>query len=402
MLAHHVAAYYSLGHFVEPQSKSLVVQKNPGTRLPALRLLDLIEPAEQALLFYSEPNPSSASQIGNIHQQQLQQPGEGDHNDHAATINAPSSTSGSSVVGEYKIMRRESPAIITTPNTINAEAPSHSAAVKSTSGGGSASNTGVVGKSLDQREAEYEAARERIFASQDEATDESIITKDGIQENNQEEEEVEISLEQHQQQQQRQQQPASSNQVDLDDKSGLSPDAPPFIPSSSSHGMPLSSAHASQPYYHQQHSHHQGYSHQQGYFSHRPSYNQQQYQQQQGQKTPGTKVISIIDPSQARPPEHILTIENISCKAINAGKETPQDKLSILSNLYPNTVFRPRLNTNECGYVIFHTAADAKAALESQSDKSNNHQDQCEDAKNAVLRRELGLAMWRPRITDAH
>ena len=47
MLAHHVAGYYNLGHFVDPVTKCLVLQKNPQSSCPVLRLFDLVEPVEQ-------------------------------------------------------------------------------------------------------------------------------------------------------------------------------------------------------------------------------------------------------------------------------------------------------------------------------------------------------------------
>ena len=115
MLAHHVAGYYQLGHFVDPLTKCLVLQKNSQSACPVLRLFDLVEPVEQMQILLGTPMPSQPS---------MEQ----------------------TSVGEVKIMRRK-----TSPEANHPE------------GDSIAANTLRANKSHDQREAEYAAARERIF-----------------------------------------------------------------------------------------------------------------------------------------------------------------------------------------------------------------------------------------------
>ena len=116
MLAHHVAGYYNLGHFVDSTTKCLVLQKNPQSACPVLRLFDLVEPMEQMQTLLGGP--------------MMVQP-----------------ASEQAHVGDVKIMRRR-----VNPETSHSEPPESTTPPPIT-----------AGKSHDQREAEYAAARERIF-----------------------------------------------------------------------------------------------------------------------------------------------------------------------------------------------------------------------------------------------
>ena len=110
MLAHHVAAYYGLGHFVDVHTRCLVLRKQEGSHCPALKLYDMVEPA-------------------------------------ATTERRQSSPTQHFSPGDLKIMRRSTPRMAS-------NASEHEEAVN---GSGS--------KSIEEREAEYQAARERIFST---------------------------------------------------------------------------------------------------------------------------------------------------------------------------------------------------------------------------------------------
>lgn len=281
MLAHHVAAYYGLGHFVEPNSRSLVVQKNPSSRLPVLRLIDLVEPVVMQMGPYGgcvQPVPSMQE---------------------AAVQQQTAVESSASVPNNVKILKRNN----LPPQTQLSQSPQQRQ-----------SQSTQEQKTINERAAEYNKARERIF--------------EGFTPSAEEEQEIP-------------QKKASVKATPSDEiaaaadnlaPSTFNPNAAPFIPSSATgnSGQMMMLA------------------------------------------QPVRKIINIIDPSQARPPEHILCIADAA-----------EAKLESIAAACPSAVFRakPLLGKVPIGYLIFPSGEAARNALK-------------EHAKS------LGLCPWRPRITD--
>lgn len=268
MLAHHVAGYYNLGHFMDPVSKCLVLQKNASSACPALRLFDLVEPVEQLKTLYAgpptgmSPPTASASESGTQHS-----------------------------IGDFKIMKRRK----------SAERCEQAA---------TADASAKPSKTIDEREAEYAAARERIFQDFKPA-------------------EADVVIQTHQ--------PTEAERAETIRPEAkapgtpFNPDAEPFIPSLAT--------------------------------------DEQQHPASPSPPLYPTRIINIIDPHQARAPEHILVATLVN-----------QQRLELLNSVCPGAVFRPRLNDTSSGYLIFPSAAAAKGALQDRTD--------------------LGIAPWRPAITD--
>lgn len=216
MLAHHVAGYYNLGHFVDPMTKCLVLQKNPQSSCPILRLFDLVEPVEQMQTLLGGP--------------MLSQEPEPTH------------------VGDVKIMKRRT----------NQEAS------RSEPNSSTLSNL-RPNKSQDQREAEYAAARERIFQDfkppmEDEEGD--VVTRVAP--------------------------PSKPTPEKYESpKTSFNVDAAPFIPSSTTpHELTLEQPRSQPP----------------------PIYPR--------------RIINIIDPGAAHAPEHILVISNATMDRLNTLQES--------------------------------------------------------------------------------
>lgn len=216
MLAHHVAGYYNLGHFVDPVTKCLVLQKNPQSSCPVLRLFDLVEPVEQMQTLLGGPMVSQETEQTHV--------------------------------GDVKIMKRR-----TNQDTNRSEPDS------------STTSNPRTNKSHDQREAEYAAARERIFQ------DFKPPTED-------EEEDVVARA-------QPQSKPTPENAESP--KSSFNVDAAPFIPSSTSHEPTLEQQSPPPPL---------------------PIYPR--------------RIINIIDPGAAHAPEHILVISDVTKDKLNTLQES--------------------------------------------------------------------------------
>lgn len=270
MLAHHVAGYYNLGHFMDPASKCLVLQKNASSACPALRLFDLVEPVEQLKTLYAAPPMAMSSPAALTNESGMQ---------HS--------------IGDFKIMKRRK-----------------SAEKHEQIGNADASAKEKPSKTIDEREAEYAAARERIFQDFKPAEDDGDVI---IQ--------VHQPTEAERAEEIRPERKAPSTH--------FNPEAEPFIPSLA----------------------------------------RDEQQRPASPPTYPTRIINIIDPHQARAPEHVLVIASAN-----------QQRLELLNAACPGAVFRPRLNDTSSGYLIFPSIAAAKNALHDRAD--------------------LGIAPWRPVITD--
>lgn len=214
MLAHHVAGYYGLGHFVDPMTKCLVLQKNPQSSCPVLRLFDLVEPMEQMQTLLGGPMTPS-------------QPTEQTH------------------VGDVKIMRRRS-----SNQDANRPEPDSSTPPNLR-----------TNKSHDQREAEYAAARERIFQDfkpPTEDEEEDLVTRG-------------------------QPQSGPTSEKAESPKTSFNVDAVPFIPSNNTPPHETTPGQPLQPQL--------------------PVYPR--------------RIINIIDPGAAHAPEHILVITNVTKEKLN-------------------------------------------------------------------------------------
>lgn len=247
MLAHHVAAYYNLGHFVEPHSKQLVVQKNPTAKLPSLRLVDLIAPTDQM-----------------------------------AMMQALSSSQQSEISS------------------------------RATVSDGKESASAVLADKIADLTISASSSEEKPLSSS--SPPQVVISGD-------------------------------SPPLALGEKKSFNPEAAPFVPTTSNdnHG---SSASGFESNFYAARSNNRRQStttsspaaaSNAGMFSPR---------------IPGSKVINIIDPSQARPPEHILVLADVT-----------NDRLQTLTERFPMAVFRARPSTPTIGYVIFPSAELARAAL---------------------------------------
>lgn len=215
MLAHHVAGYYNLGHFVDPLTKCLVLQKNPQSACPVLRLFDLVEPVEQMETLLGGPM-------------------------------IPSQSTEQTFMGDVKIMRRRQSSQDT--NRTEPESPPLP--------------TPRTNKSHDQREAEYAAARERIFQDFKPSTEDEEKNVATIKAQPQTEPVPEKS-----------ESPKTSFNIE----------AEPFIPSGMSQESTIEQS--SLPIY-------------------------------------SRRIINIIDPSAAHAPEHILTVTNIMKEQLNTLQES--------------------------------------------------------------------------------
>lgn len=335
MLAHHVAGYYNLGHFVDNTSKCLVLQKNEQSVCPVLRLYDLVEPMEQMM--------QSTMMVQTMHQQQghgHQQQGwyqnqQGYHHPQQ----------------HMRIKRREDQ---------QGQGTVQSSIQSQQQGSGQNVSTSL-GKTLEQREADYEAAKQRIFA-EEEGEEEEAPKKDTTRvedkldkltlngdANDEFKKDQEITAQKDQEHSSATPSASitSSNTLDESKKKSPSfnPNATPFVPESfaaspggGSGAVKISASTASTP----------------GATS---------------SQSP-TRVINIIDPTAAKPPGHIV--------CISLSSSTPLQ-------LPPDVAFRPKLHSALAGYLIFSCADTAKTALT---------QSPCPYSSEATL------SSWSPVISD--